>query len=160
KHFFSVATYGGFSKAARATGTSQPALSLGLQKLEKMLGSNLVDRTERDFTLTQAGLGGLNFCQQVEGKLETIGATPGAADGTVRKRLKVGTALAIGFGPLEPLCSHLARSGENLELELTTQGTYQILNDLLAGALDAALVPDDVSDSKLDFHRLAEDKLV
>jgi LysR family transcriptional regulator, transcriptional activator of the cysJI operon len=159
RHFFAIATFGGFSKASRATGISQPALSLGLQKLEKTLGVSLVDRKSRDFALTKAGLTLLTFCQRLEGTLESVVGDLDANLGAVRRRLRIGTALSIGFSPLMDVC--LANSGNKdpYEIELSAQNTYQLLNDLVEGTLDAALVPSEVYDTRLKFSRLFQDEV-
>lgn len=159
RHFFAIATFGGFSKASRATGISQPALSLGLKKLEKTLGVNLVDRKARDFALTQAGLTLLTFCQRLEGNLEAVVSDLDAELGTARRRLRIGTALSIGFGPLVEASESNFRSKDPYELELTEQNTYQLLNEIVEGTLDAALVPSDVYDTRLTFSRLYQDEV-
>src|SRR5271170_3763124 len=95
KHFYAVATFGGFSKASRATGVSQPSLSLGVQRLEKNLGVTLIDRDSRRLSLTKPGLSLLTFCQRLEGNLESIADALGTKAVSVRRRLRIGTALSI-----------------------------------------------------------------
>jgi DNA-binding transcriptional LysR family regulator len=161
KHFFAVATFGGFSKAARATGASQPALSLGLKKLEKTLGVTLIDRSSRarHFSLTQEGLVLLSFCQRLEGSLESMVGVLGS-DSPSRRRLRVGAGLSIGLGPLTHGCVLEARSEKPIELELTTDRTHRLLSDVVAGTLDAAVVPDDVLEAGLKFVKIHEGPLV
>ena len=160
RHFFAIATYGGFSRAARATGSSQPALSLGLQKLEKALGVVLIDRSGNAFSLTQPGLDLFAFCQRLEGNLKSMISTLGIKNMDVRRRLKIGTALSIGFAPFVKVCAQAGRVTEPVELELTTENTYSILNELVEGALDAALVPDDEFDRRLNFVKISQDRVV
>src|SRR5579885_3601495 len=87
RHFFAIATYGGFSKASRATGVSQPALSLGLQKLEKILGSKLIDRKPGRFSLTDSGKVVHAYCKRLEGTLESMAGELGGDRLAVPKRL-------------------------------------------------------------------------
>jgi DNA-binding transcriptional LysR family regulator len=157
RHFFAIATFGGFSKASRATGISQPALSLGLKKLEKTLGVTLVDRKAREFALTQAGLTLLTFCHRLEGNLEAVVSDLEGKLGSIRRRLRIGTALSIGFGPLVEVCSSNSQSKDPYEIELSAQNTYQLLNEIVEGTLDAALVPSDVYDTRLKFSKLYQD---
>ena len=159
RHFFAIATFGGFSKASEATGVSQPALSLGLQKLEKSLGVNLIDRSTRPFELTKAGLTLLTFCQRFQGSFETVVEALGGNEISVQRRLRIGTALSIGIGPLELLCANLEKLKENFELELLTLNSYQLLNDVYEGKLDAALIPDDIYDSRLKFTSVLKDQI-
>ena len=159
RHFFAVATFGGFSKAAKATGVSQPALSLGLQKLERSLGTTLIDRSNRPFHLTPQGLTLLTFCQRFQGSFESVIESLGTTSISVQKRYRVGTALSVGVGPLDRLCAALESQKEVFELELITQNTYQLLNDVYEGKLDGALVPNDVYDSRLKFSPLIQDQI-
>lgn len=160
KYFYAVASFGGFSKAARAMGASQPALSLGLQRLEKTLGAKLVDRGSRHFVLTHQGLLLLKFCQKLEGQLESVVSDLGRDYLNVRRRLKIGAGLSVGFAPLMHGMLSQAGSKNPIELELSLQKTPLLLADVIAGNLDAALVPDDVIDPSLRITRLKEDQIV
>jgi LysR family hydrogen peroxide-inducible transcriptional activator len=160
RHFFAIATFGGFSKASRATGISQPALSLGLQKLEKTLGTKLIDRKPGNFSLTDSGKVVHAFCKRLEGNLESMVGDLGAGKISVPRRLRIGTGLSVGFGPLVRACIQSRRSDQAVELELTARNTYDLLEDVHEGKLDAALVPDDVFDKRLKLTPLFRDKLV
>ena len=160
KYFFAIATFRGFSNAARATGISQPALSLGLKKLEKSLGAELIDRSQRPFELTKAGLSLLTFCERLEGQVENVVRSLGTEGLSFQKRFRVGTALSIGFAPINELCSHFSKEQDAPELELLAKNTYQLLEDVSAGILDGAFVPDDVYDSRLTATPYIRDRIV
>lgn len=53
--FVRIAETGSFSKAARAAGIGQPTASKQIAALEERLGAQLVQRTSRGLTLTEAG---------------------------------------------------------------------------------------------------------
>lgn len=159
KHFFSVASYGGFSRAARATGQSQPALSLGLQKLEKSLGASLVARDSRQFELTESGQRLFEFCKRLEGSLQNVVGTMGTRFSPLNRRLKLGTAFSIGFGPLVEVCTQAARSGERIEIELESHATHQLIDALRSGALDACLIPDDTHAPDLTTTKISGDRI-
>jgi len=53
--FFAVVETGGFTAAARRTGTSQPAVSKAICTLEDRLGVALFNRRTRNVTLTDQG---------------------------------------------------------------------------------------------------------
>jgi DNA-binding transcriptional LysR family regulator len=158
KHFFDVATYGGFTKASHATGASQPALSLGLQKLERDLGVSLARRGGGKFSLTEEGRELLQFCNRFESGLQSVVESFGAEPSQARA-LRIGTALSVGFGPLLSLCAHSASSERPMSLELETRNTYELLRAVSDSQLDAALIPDDIYDSGLNYTPLYEDYL-
>lgn len=160
KHFFAVATFGGFSKASRATGISQPALSLGIQKLEKSLGLVLIDREARPFELTPAGQALRSFCQRFQDSFASTLSALGKPELSARRRLRIGTALSVGFGPLDDLCANIESAKDTFELELLEQNTYHLLSQVHEGQLDAAFVPNDVFDSRLRFIPILSDQIV
>ena len=53
--FEAVAKHGGFSRASREAGITQPTLSTHIRNLESQLGATLFDRTGRSVTLTPTG---------------------------------------------------------------------------------------------------------
>ena len=156
KYFFDVASHGGFSKASRATGVSQPALSLGLQKLEKTLRVKLARRGGGQFSLTEEGRELLQFCTRFESGLQSVVESFGAESSQART-LRIGTALSVGFGPLVSLCSRASRSERLFSVELTTQNTYDLMRALADSQLDAALLPNDVYDSNLTLTEVHQD---
>lgn len=160
RHFFAIASFGGFSKASRATGVSQPALSLGLKKLEKILGTQLIDRRPGNFVLTDSGRVVHDYCRRLEGTLESMVGDLGSGTLSVPRRIRIGTGLSVGFGPLVRACSEASRARTPIELELTAKNTYALLSDVSDGTLDAAIVPDDVYDKRLKISPLFRDKLV
>ena len=160
KHFFAIATFGGFSKASRATGVSQSGLSLGLIKLEKCVGTPLIDRSKRPIELTPAGHSLLAVCQRFQGNFETMMSDAGSSGPTIQKRLRVGTALSVGFGPIAELCASIENHEEKFELELLEQNTYELLSAVHDGRMDAAFVPNDVFDKRLKFIPLLKDQIV
>ncbi len=55
EYFVTVVQYRNFSKAAAALHISQPSLSKAISNMEAELGARLLERTTRDFRLTDAG---------------------------------------------------------------------------------------------------------
>lgn len=55
RYFLAVVDQGGFSRAAQHCGVTQPTLSVGIAKLERLLDRRLFDRSSRRVFLTEAG---------------------------------------------------------------------------------------------------------
>jgi DNA-binding transcriptional LysR family regulator len=72
KYFRAIAECGTFSKAAAHLRVAQPALSRKIQKLENDLGVQLLQRTARGVTATEAGRVLLGRTQELEQALEDI----------------------------------------------------------------------------------------
>src|ERR1035437_5071871 len=64
--FLTVVAENSFSRAAEKLMRTQPAVSLGVQRLEKELGEKLIDRTGKDLILTDAGRTVLDFARRFQ----------------------------------------------------------------------------------------------
>ena len=62
QYFVETARAGSLSGAARALAVSVPAVTKGLNALEREMGVRLFDRTPRGLTLTGAGASYLDAC--------------------------------------------------------------------------------------------------
>ncbi|MGI4854120.1 MAG: LysR family transcriptional regulator [Janthinobacterium lividum] len=100
-YFVTVATTGGFGKAARSLNVSQSAISEQMRDLEDEVGTALIDRTHRQIRLTAQG----------EVFLTGARATLQAAERTVQAvqqslRGEIGN-LTIGFSLVVTVASFL-----------------------------------------------------
>ncbi len=72
KTFREVVRLGSFSEVAKKLGITQPAVSFQIQKLEQELRIRLIDRSQRNFSLTAAGKRLLRFAESVEDEREHL----------------------------------------------------------------------------------------
>jgi DNA-binding transcriptional LysR family regulator len=91
QYFVSVATTGGFGRAARALHVSQSAISEQIRDLEEEVGAPLIDRTERQIRLTREGE------LFLEGARATLAASERAVESVQRSISGEEGKLAIGF---------------------------------------------------------------
>ena len=92
-YFEAVVRHGGFSRAAEQLHIAQPAVSAQIRRLERELGTTLLERTTRRVTLTPAGelvlARARSVLAQVEGAradlAELAAVTPGAAARSARR---------------------------------------------------------------------------
>ncbi|WP_307188881.1 LysR family transcriptional regulator [Nocardia anaemiae] len=177
--FVTVAEEGNFRRAAERLRMTQPPLSRQIQKLERDIGVELFDRTQRQVQLTPAGA---VFLTEARRLLALAGAAPGTARlvaaggaGTVR----IGFTAASGFGFLGPFLNHIEASLNHIEagldrveIVLREMVSSDQFENLRSGSLDLALArpPFDRTefDSRLvhseglilavpEQHKLAED---
>ena len=66
KIFVAVAQSGSFTLAARSLGCTQPAVSQNIAELEKQLGTQLMERSRGEITLTEDGERFLGFARQIQ----------------------------------------------------------------------------------------------
>jgi LysR family hydrogen peroxide-inducible transcriptional activator len=55
RYFLAVIDCGGFSKAAKQLNVAQPTLSVGIRKLERLLGAPVFNRNSKRVQITDAG---------------------------------------------------------------------------------------------------------
>lgn len=129
-YFLAVAEHGQVRRAAAALGLSQPALTKGLQRLEKELGFPLFERGARGMTLTPVA-------EQFRQRTQTLRASLGdAIKEAADLHLGAMGLLRVGVSPLYaeklfvPACLQLHQQRPAARLRVMVN-----LNDALLGAL-------------------------
>ncbi len=142
--FTTVATTRSFSQAAKQLYISQPAVSRGVQELERQLNLILIDRSMNTFTLTEGGRllyqHGLHIFaaeRAAEVALEEL-------HGLVRGQLALGASQTIGTYLLPSLLRQFHRRHPGVRLMLDILNTHQILERLISAPLDLAFVEGPV----------------
>ena len=140
KTLLAIAESGGFSRAAEIVHLTVSAVSQQVQALEQEVGTELFDRSTRPPRLTAAGQ------QMVEAARELVRATENAID-AVSGRKVVGT-LAIGsvrtsaMSVLPRAIVELKDRYPELRIKLRVSMSETLLQDVVAGRLDAAMVAE------------------
>ncbi|MGC7096090.1 LysR substrate-binding domain-containing protein [Amycolatopsis lurida] len=136
-----IADAGSITRAAARTGTTQPALTATLQRIERAWGGRLFARSREGVTLTAFGESVLPLARGVL-------ASANALDHHVRGWLTDGSARPIALGGIggSMVVELAGRLGERLGsamVAVSTEFSPRRLLDLLAAArLDAAVVAD------------------
>jgi DNA-binding transcriptional LysR family regulator len=150
--FVRAAESGGFSRASRELGLSQPSVSRIVGELERRLGVKLLLRSTRQVTLTDAGSAFLDRAKQI---LSDLDAAEDAARGMDSLRGLIRIAMPVTFGLRQVIPSlppFLARHPE-LRLELMMS---DLRDDLIAEGADVAIRLGQLDDSSFGARRLTE----
>ncbi len=149
--FVEVADAGGVSPAAVHLGVSKSIVSRRLFRLEAELGAQLVARSTRGATLTEAGATFRDFaarvCTEIDTARETIVPT-----GELRGRLRVAAPLTFGPTHFAPMVAEMARRHPRLHLQTTYTDRFV---DLIAEGYDCAIWVGHLPDSNLIARRVA-----
>jgi molybdate transport repressor ModE-like protein len=134
-----VAEAGSISGAARALGTSQPAVSQQVRRLERRLGTALVERSGRSIRLTEAGQvlarHGGSVAAAVDAAGEEIAALTGLRAGRVRL-----VSFPSSSATLVPPALALLRSRHpGVQVQLTEAEPPQSLTELREGRCDVVV---------------------
>ncbi|MCS0495152.1 LysR substrate-binding domain-containing protein [Ancylobacter sp. MQZ15Z-1] len=139
--FVAVAEAGGFTAAAGAVGRSQSAVSQKILRLEDMLGRRLFERTSRSLYLTRDGEAFLVSARRI---IELNDATVrGLLEPAPFGSLRLGVAEDFIPRQLPALLARFARLYPQVQLELRTGLSCELLEAYDAGALDVVIAKRD-----------------
>ena len=129
-----------FGRAAAASFVSQSAFSTAIQDLESVLNIQLVDRTNRQVTITAIGQEIETLARLCIRDVESLVEKAGLGREPLTGPLRLGVIPTIAPFLLPPLLPKLRKSYPKLEVYLTEDQTQRIHRKLLDGDLDALLL--------------------
>ena len=137
RYFLAVVDQGGFSRAAAACRVSQPTLSVGIAKLESIVGAPLFNRTNRRVELTEVGARFIDHARRIEA---AFGAAEAVAQSTeARPLIRLGVLSTLPGRWLETALARLKREAPDERVEIV-EAAQKELNPLLSrGRIDLAL---------------------
>lgn len=151
---------GSLSGAARALGIGQSSVSEHLRLLELAAGQRLVERNGRGSRLTEAGTALAGRAAQALAALgageEELAALAGLQTGTIH--LGASTAPGVYLLPDTLGCFRTEHPGVRVEIEIAATG--EILERLLAGRVQLAIVGTSEVGERIELERFADDEIV
>src|SRR3954451_21847013 len=130
-----------FHGAARRLGYSQPAVSQQLAALERIVGTQLVNRprVSQPLTLTEAGTRLLVHARAVQASLATAESELSAGSGKVQ--IRIGTFQTVSSLLLPHVVRELERRAAGVEIVLdNSPGDTRLVTALDRGEIDASFV--------------------
>jgi LysR family hydrogen peroxide-inducible transcriptional activator len=135
-----LAEHGSFSRAAEAAHVSQPALSAGVQELERVLNAPVVERARGGVILTPVGEEAVRRAGDVLARAEDLVEAARSAGMPLSGRFRLGVIPTIAPYLLPTALPILRRRYPALKLFLREDLTPRLIAALKAGALDAAVI--------------------
>jgi LysR family hydrogen peroxide-inducible transcriptional activator len=160
RYLVALAEHRHFGRAADACAVTQPALSMQIRDLEKLLGIALVERRPNDVMLTELGAEVAHHAERVllaARDLEDFAKHRGRV---LSGRLHLGIIPTLAPYVLPKILPELHRLFPDLRVELRETQTRLLLEELNRGVLDAALLALPVSEPGLETLRLFDDAFV
>ncbi|MEV4953546.1 LysR substrate-binding domain-containing protein [Paenarthrobacter nitroguajacolicus] len=158
--FIAVAEELHFGRAAERLKMTQPPLSRQIQKLEKSIGTALLERDNRKVQLTPAGLA---FLEEARRLMSLAQRAPVTARRIATGRsgvLRVGFTAASGFSILGPLLEEIAEILPDVDVDLQELVTGEQIQGLLTGGLDLGLARPPFDREVFDSHLLYKESMV
>ena len=155
-----VATYGHFGQAAVACNVSQPALSTQVQKLERLLGIIIFDRSRQPVKPTDLGLLVLEQARVVLREAAHVKELRDANAGIIAGELRIGILPTLGPYLLPRFLRPLMAQHPSLRLVIEELRTSQVLAALRDDSIDVGVIATDPASSDLTHRALFREPLV
>ncbi len=155
--FAAVVEAGGFSAAARRIGESQSAVSKSVSALERRLGVQLLNRTTRSVTPTEAGR---RYHERIKPLLDEMLQVDGdlmSSTGELSGLVRIAASTTFGRLHVLPIVPRLLALHPKLRLELKLTDGVQ---DLLAEGIDLAIRISPLRSPDAVVKRVATTSLV
>ena len=141
QYFATVAEERHFGKAAERLKLAQPYLSQQIRKLERQLGTTLLNRTTRTVALTSAGSHLLEQARRVLSELDTLGTEVQLIGAGLKGPLRLGFTGSTTYGVMPQVVRRTAMAAPNLQLGVSGEMTTpRLVTQLLERSIDIALL--------------------
>src|SRR3984893_7278329 len=156
--FLAVATEKSFSRAAAKLLRTQPAISLGVQRLELELGERLIDRSGKDLILTDAGRTVLEYARRFQSLQQEMDNSIAELRDNSSGRLTIGANESTTLY----LLRHIERYRElypKVKVTIRRSLSSKIPNELLDGNLELGVISYDPGGDRLKSKVIYSDSL-
>ncbi len=156
KIFYTVASEGNISRAAKKLFISQPAISMSVSKLEEGMGVTLLKRSARGVQLTYEGkilfeqletaFSAIDIGEQKIKNIKNLGAG----------KIKIGASASLCKYILIPFLKEFIEENPHIKIVIECQSSAKSLEFLKSGKLDIALVVKPEKNMDSEFLPLGE----
>lgn len=140
EYFVAVAEEANFTRAAERVYISQSGVSAQIRRLERELGTALIDRSGRTATLTTAGAAALEHARAVLASANAVRQAVDDVSGLLRGQVVVGMVTACTVTPLFDALAAFALAHSRVELSLIEDTSDRLVERVRNGEMDLALV--------------------
>ncbi len=155
-----LAEHASFSRAAEAAHVSQPALSAGVQELEKILGAAVVERTRGNVQLTAVGAEAVRRAEDVLARAEDLVEAARSAGRPLSGRFRLGIIPTVAPFLLPATLPGLRLAYPALKLFIREDLTPRLIAGLKAGQLDAAVIALPYDAPGIEHARIGDDEIL
>jgi len=155
--FVQVVERGSVTRAAEALRIAPSAVSRRIKELEARLGTQLLSRTTRRMSLTEAGRSFHARCQRILADVEEAEAEASDRQSALKGGLRVAAPLGFGTAHLTPIVVDFMREHPQVELDLDLSDRVV---DLVAEGFELAIRIGTLRDSSMIARKLADVRVV
>lgn len=149
EYIIAVDNHRHFAKAAEASFVTQPTLSMMIQKLEDELGVKIFDRSQLPVQPTIIGTQIINQARVIVSQVKQVKEIIQEEKGIVQGIFKLGIIPTIAPYLLPKLMETHNKNGYDIVLVVEETTTAQIIEKLLNGSLDGAILATPLKNDKI-----------
>lgn len=157
-HLIAVADHGSFSSAARSLHTVQSNVSNHVAKLEKELGTVLLDR--RTMQPTPEGLAVIDRARRIRSEIKAISDDLLSINEKVEGQVRIGCIGAATRWIIAPLLEKLAEAFPSLQPRVFDADTNSLTQKIISGDLDLAIINTSAMNASLESKILFEEEKI
>ena len=150
--FIDVVEAEGFSAAARKIGRSKALLSKYVRELEDELGALLLNRTTRQFSLTEAGHTYYRRASEIVREVDSLADAVRESSGDVRGRIKLSAPRTFADAPIGQSLIDFAAQHPDIVLDIQLDDRFA---DRAEAGFDLAIRTTRLENSSLIARRLS-----
>jgi LysR family hydrogen peroxide-inducible transcriptional activator len=157
RYLAALAEHRHFGRAAESCLVTQPALSMQIRDLEKLLGVELVERRPGEVALTDVGAEVVRRAERVIAASRDLVDFARHQGRLLTGRLTLGVIPTLGPYVLPKILPLLQNRYPDLRVELRETQTKVLLEELSRGGLDVVMLALPVSEREVESVRLFDD---
>lgn len=157
--FVEVVERGNFSRAAEALYMTQPAVSQYIKSLERDMGVQVLDRSNKVIRLTKEGRIVYEHAKEMIGHFETMHHLLHDLEHEPKGELSIGASYTFGEYVLPRVIAQLLKEYPGIQPSITIGNTQEIAEQVEDMKLDIGIVEGDVDDAQLQVESLATDRM-
>jgi LysR family transcriptional regulator, transcriptional activator of the cysJI operon len=148
-----------FTKAAQINAVTQSAVSQTISALERRFKSLLIERSKKNFRLTQEGEVVYEYSKQILQIHDSLQNRLQEIEDVVSGNIRVATVYTIGLHVLPPCVKRFLKRFPTVNVHVEYRRSDQVYESVLGNVVDLGLVAYPMRDAKLEVVPLRKDKL-
>lgn len=155
-----VGELGSISAAAEAHGVTQPAASMRLRSLERVLGLQLLERVRTGSRLTPAGTATVEWAGAILHDMQALLVGTAALRNDERSHLRLGASLTVAEYLMPRWLQQLAATLPDVGVSLQMGNTAHVVELVTQGEVELGFIEGPRPPGRLRFRDIRGDELV
>lgn len=158
--FIAIAKNKSFSKAAKELYLTQPTISNHIQALEKEIGTSLLNRSNRDITLTKAGEIFYDYANKILNLKKNAQYSMGEFVGKIEGTIEISASTIPEQYIVPKIIREFNKIYPEVNYKINHGDSLQIIENIKSSKIDYGFTGTYLKDSDLNYIPIIEDKLV